>query len=98
MTRPPLGRERAEDTGVVYRVVAWWDRPGAAALGEVDLGQGWARCKETVDLPDAPSVSAYLKSHPDAEGADVYEIATDGAVVSTHVGERTLLGWLMSPS
>ena len=80
-----------------YRVRAWWDRPGQAETGEDDLGEGWARCRETATLLDAHEVAAYLKGHPDAEGADVDELDEAGLVVSRHVAERTILGWLISP-
>lgn len=81
---------------MVYRVNSWWDRPGAAQPGEDDLGQGWARCRETVDFDDADDVASYLKGHPDAEGADVDELDLAGLVVARYVAERTIAGWIMS--
>lgn len=80
-----------------YRVHVWWDRPGDPEPGEEDLGQGWARLHERVTLPCASAVATYLKGHPEAEGVNVEEIDEDEQVINRHVGERTILGWLVSP-
>lgn len=48
-------------------------------------------------LPDASGVAEYLKGHADAEGAEVDEIDQFERVLNRHVGERTILGWVVSP-
>ena len=81
---------------MTYVVRAWWDRPGEAEPGEDDLGQGWARCRETVTTDDAEVVARYLKGHLEAQGADVDELDLAGNVVGRFTGERTIAGWIMS--
>jgi hypothetical protein len=80
-----------------YRVHTWWDRPGEARPGEDDLGQGWARCGETVWFHDADAVASYIKGHPEAEGAEVDELDPAGHIVGQRfMAEHTIAGWIMS--
>lgn len=83
-----------------YDIHAWWDHPGTPGPDDVDLGEGWVRSFEHAVCLDPQSVAAYLKQHPDAEGAliSTLEIRKGGEVlVDKHVAERTIMGWIVSP-
>jgi aerobic-type carbon monoxide dehydrogenase small subunit (CoxS/CutS family) len=67
--------------------------------GGVDLGNGWSRNYEASVCYDPKSVAAYLKGHPDAEGAHITTTEIiDGkeTVVQLHIAEKTMLGWIVS--
>ena len=81
-----------------YRIRACWDRPGIAQRGGEDLGEGWCRVYDTAVVEGPHAVAAYLKGHPDAESASVNEVEVRNGrevIVSTHLAERTILGWLI---
>lgn len=82
---------------MTYEVRVWWDRPGEVREGDEDLGDGWVRCHQSMTLPDAAAVAEYLKGHPDAQSAQVWQVDLSGHADQGHLAERTILGWLISP-